>query len=67
MLNFRPLCPRYVYCMVAVFILVVMIVEKLFSFLLEESVSHYVIGFCVGVLLCEIANFLKWIWFRFLW
>jgi hypothetical protein len=69
MLKFRfdPVFPRHLYFLSALVILVIAILDVGFCVFPAEPVLHYVIGFCVGVLLCEIINLLKWIWFRYLW
>jgi hypothetical protein len=65
--DFQPICPRYFYFIAAFIIFVIAIIDRVFGLLPEEPVSHYVIAFCIVVLICEVLNLLKWIWFTYLW
>jgi hypothetical protein len=63
----RPVYPRYLYFVAALLVFAIAVIDGLFKFLPEEPVSHYAVGFCVAVLICEVANLLKWFWLNYLW
>jgi hypothetical protein len=63
----EPICSRYLYCLVFVIIFIIATLDIGFRLFPTEPVSHYIVIFFVSILICELFNLLKWIWFRYLW
>lgn len=65
--EFDPVYPRHLYFLVIFVLFIIAMLDIVFCIFPTEPVLRYVVGFSIGVLICEIINLLKWIWFRYLW